>query len=214
MLSFHGASARATKLTGDPNVPAGQLTLDVDLSRPVVLPDLERQRNIEELSHLVLGVHAEVQREIEQQAKGASAAASAAACTSTDEGACGGGDRGAEDQSACSESRLPGSSSSSNPPEAQPFVLPLGVMARNEVYPRTCRKCFYGTGLIAGHGFTSPERTPGLFVLFDQDRFGFIWLELKSFSLYSRLTDHLAYAQAPNMERFEAMLRNMQSWTS
>lgn len=73
---------------------------------------------------------------------------------------------------------------------------------------------FYGTGLIAGHGFTSPERTPGLFVLFDQDRFGFIWLELKSFSLYSRLTDELAHAHAPNVERFEAMLRNMQSWTS
>lgn len=210
MLSFHGTSARATKLTGDPNVPAGQLTLEVDLSRPVVLPDLECQRNIEELSRLVLGVHAEVQREVEQQAKGASAAA----CNSAEEGACGGGDRGAEDQSACSENRLPGSSGSSHSPEAQPFVLPLGVMARNEVYPRTCRKCFYGTGLIAGHGFTSPERTPGLFVLFDQDRFGFIWLELKSFSLYSRLTDHLAHAQAPNMERFEAMLRNMQSWTS
>lgn len=73
---------------------------------------------------------------------------------------------------------------------------------------------FYGTGLIAGHGFTSPERTPGLFVLFDQDRFGFIWLELKSFSLYSRLTDQLAHAHTPNVERFEAMLRNMQSWTS
>lgn len=79
-----------------------------------------------------------------------------------------------------------------------------------------CVMCFsfYGTGLIAGHGFTSPERTPGLFVLFDEDRFGFIWLELKSFSLYSRLTDHLPHAHAPNMERFEAMLHNMQSWTS
>lgn len=208
MLSFHGTSARATKLTGDPNVPAGQLTLDVDLSRPLVLPDLERQRNIEELSRLVLGVHAEVQRE-QQEQQGVSAAGN-----SPEEGACGGVDGGAEDQSTRSEDCLPESSSSSNPPEAQPFVLPLGVMARNEVYPRTCRKCFYGTGLIAGHGFTSPERTPGLFVLFDQDRFGFIWLELKSFSLYSRLTDHLAHARAPNMERFEAMLRNMQSWTS
>ncbi|KAG9341308.1 hypothetical protein JZ751_019410 [Albula glossodonta] len=98
--------------------------------------------------------------------------------------------------------------------EPQPFVLPLGIMARNEVYPRTCKMCFYGTGLIAGHGFTSPERTPGLFVLFDDDRFGFIWLELKSFSLYSRLTDRLPYAQAPSMERFEDMLRSMQSWTS
>ncbi|XP_071384602.1 F-box only protein 31 isoform X2 [Centroberyx affinis] len=213
MLSFHGATARATKLTGDPNVPAGQLTLDVDLSRSVVLPDLERQRSIEELSRLVLGVHEEVQREAQQQAKGTSTAPEDAA-----EGACG-GDSGAEEVEAgsgvCSESCQPGpSSSSSSPPDAQPFVLPLGVMARNEVYPRTCRKCFYGTGLIAGHGFTSPERTPGLFVLFDEDRFGFIWLELKSFSLYSRLTDHLAHAHAPNMERFEAMLRNMQSWTS
>lgn len=213
MLSFHGSSARATKLTGDPNVPAGQLTLDVDLSRPVVLPDLERQRNIEELSRLVLGVHEEVQREAEQQAKATSATVRGAAAGSS------GGASAAEgvqaDHSDGSDSCQPGpSSTTTNPPEAQPFVLPLGVTARNEVYPRTCRESFYGTGLIAGHGFTSPERTPGLFVLFDQDRFGFIWLELKSFSLYSRLTDHLAHAHAPNMERFEAMLRNMQSWTS
>lgn len=211
MLSFHENFARATKLTGDPNVPAGQLTLDVDLSRPVVLPDLEQQRNIEELSRLVLGVHEEVQREAEQRAKGISSIVQGAA-----EGACGGSSaaEGVEaDCGASSDSCQPGPSTTS-PAEAQPFVLPLGVMARNEVYPRTCRACFYGTGLIAGHGFTSPERTPGLFVLFDQDRFGFIWLELKSFSLYSRLTDHLAHAHAPNMERFEAMLRNMQSWTS
>lgn len=212
MLSFHGNSARATKLTGDPNVPAGQLTLDVDLSRPVVLPDLEHQRNIEELSRLVLGVHEEVQREQQQQDKDTSATVRGAA-----EGACvdaSAAEAVEADHVTCADSCQPGPSRSTSPPEAQPFVLPLGVMARNEVYPRTCRKCFYGTGLIAGHGFTSPERTPGLFVLFDEDRFGFIWLELKSFSLYSRLTDHLAHAHAPNMERFEAMLCNMQSWTS
>ncbi|KAM9754575.1 F-box only protein 31 isoform 2-T2 [Menidia menidia] len=211
MLSFHGTSARATKLTGDPNVPAGQLTLEVDLSRPVVLPELDQQRNIEELSRLVLGIHEAVQREAEQQTAVAPAPAKPAA-----EGACGGPGEDAAmeaDHGACSDSGQPGPSSNSLS-EAQPFVLPLGVMARNEVYPRTCRKCFYGTGLIAGHGFTSPERTPGLFVLFDEDRFGFIWLELKSFSLYSRLTDQLAHAHAPNLERFEAMLRNMQSWTS
>uniref|UniRef100_A0A3Q3ETP0 F-box protein 31 n=1 Tax=Kryptolebias marmoratus TaxID=37003 RepID=A0A3Q3ETP0_KRYMA len=206
MLSFHGTSARATKLTGDPNVPAGQLTLDIDLSRPVVLPDLEQQRKIEELSRIIMRIHDEEQREVEQQANGASA-----------DGACGGASEGEEmeeDHGASSDSCQLGPSGSSSSSEALPFVLPLGVMARNEVYPRTCRKCFYGTGLIAGHGFTSPERTPGLFVLFDEDRFGFIWLELKSFSLYSRLTDHLEHAHAPSMERFEAMLRNMQSWTS
>uniref|UniRef100_A0A8C7K921 F-box protein 31 n=1 Tax=Oncorhynchus kisutch TaxID=8019 RepID=A0A8C7K921_ONCKI len=197
MLSFHGPRARATKLTGDPNVPAGQLTLDVDLNRPVHLPDLEHQRSVEELSRLVLGVHEEAQQEAQSP--------------DVDPQGVAGLELAMEAQS---ESRHPGPSSSSAPLEAQPFVLPLGVMARNEVYPRTCKMCFYGTGLIAGHGFTSPERTPGLFILFDEDRFGFIWLELKSFSLYSRLTDQLAHAYAPNMELFEAMLRNMQSWTS
>ncbi|XP_071272580.1 F-box only protein 31-like isoform X3 [Salvelinus alpinus] len=223
MLSFHGPRARATKLTGDPNVPAGQLTLDVDLNRPVHLPDLEHQRSVEELSRLVLGVHEEAQQEAQSPdvapqgvaaGEGAVAPQGAAAAKGAVDG---GGAEGLElAMEAQSESPQPGpsSSSSSATSEAQPFVLPLGVMARNEVYPRTCKMCFYGTGLIAGHGFTSPERTPGLFILFDEDRFGFIWLELKSFSLYSRLTDQLAHAYAPNMERFEAMLRNMQSWTS
>ncbi|XP_033997555.1 F-box only protein 31 isoform X3 [Trematomus bernacchii] len=209
MLSFHGNSARATKLTGDPNVPAGQLTLDVDLSRPVVLPDLKHQRNIEELSRLVLGVHEEVQRAQQQQQQAMDTATAEGACS--DVTAAGGVEA---ERVTGTDSPPPDPSSSISPPESQPFVLPLGVTARNEVYPRTCRKCFYGTGLIAGHGFTSPERTPGLFVLFDADRFGFIWLELKSFSLYSRLTDNLAHSYAPNMERFEAMLGNMQSWTS
>ncbi|XP_064785741.1 F-box only protein 31-like isoform X2 [Oncorhynchus masou masou] len=234
MLSFHGPRARATKLTGDPNVPAGQLTLDVDLTRPVHLPDLEHQRSVEELSRLVLGVHEEAQQEAQSpdvapQGVAVGEGAVAPQGVAVGEGAVapqraaaakgavdGGGAEGLElAMEAQSESRQPGpSSSSSAPSEAQPFVLPLGVMARNEVYPRTCKMCFYGTGLIAGHGFTSPERTPGLFILFDEDRFGFIWLELKSFSLYSRLTDQLAHAYAPNMELFEAMLRNMQSWTS
>ncbi|KAM9497029.1 F-box only protein 31 isoform 1-T1 [Clarias gariepinus] len=199
MLSFHGSRAKATKLTGDPNVPAGQLTLDIDLSRPVQLPDLEHQRNIEELSRLVMGVHEEIQR-------GATGIVPPQEGTSAAEGSDAASGSGAEDAGSA------GASSSQD--ETKPFVLPLGVMARNEVYPRSCKRCFYGTGLIAGHGFTSPERTPGLFVLFDDDRFGFIWLELKSFSLYSRLTDKLKHAQAPSMERFEAMLRNMQSWTS
>ncbi|XP_077358425.1 F-box only protein 31-like isoform X1 [Festucalex cinctus] len=209
MLSFHGTSARATKLTGDPNVPAGQLTLDIDLSQPLVLPDLQHQRNIDELSRLVLGVHEQVQR---QEREGIPATEKVPAGDACADAAAA---KVAEvDHSVGSDGCQPGPSSEPGSSDSQPFILPLGVMARNEVYPRSCRKCFYGTGLIAGHGFTSPERTPGLFVLFDQDRFGFIWLELKSFSLYIRLTDHLAHAHAPDLERFEAMLRNMQSWTS
>lgn len=119
-------------LQGDPNVPAGQLTLEINLSRPVVLPGLEQQRNIEELSSLVLGVHEEVQREAEQQA-----------CDAR-EGACGGdpsGDEAEADHGACAGDCQPGpNATSAHHHEDQPFVLPMGVTARNEVYPRTCKK--------------------------------------------------------------------------
>ncbi|KAG5273495.1 hypothetical protein AALO_G00151950 [Alosa alosa] len=216
MLSFHGTCAKATKLTGDPNVPAGQLTLVVHLNRPVRLPDLERQCSGDEISRLVLGLHEEVQQEAQgeeapvdgpEESPAAEAQGDEAMAVTVTADA-----PGAEAASSSSSTSTSGASRAAA--EAQPFVLPLGVIARNEEYPRSCRMCFYGTGLIAGHGFTSPERTPGLFVLFDDNRFGFIWLELKSFSLYSRLTDPLAQAVAPSMERFEAMLQNMQSWTS
>ncbi|RXM32189.1 F-box only protein 31 [Acipenser ruthenus] len=212
MLSFHGRRAKGTKLTGDPNVPAGQLTLEIDLSRPIQLPEIEKQRSMEELSRLVLEVHEQVQRE-----------RNPAQSESTEpepgvEGQEGGGRE--ENQNGlgaapATPTATEGAEASASPlPAPQPFVLPLGVMARNEVYPRTCKICFYGTGLIAGHGFTSPEQTPGIFILFDDNRFGFIWLELKSFSLYSRITDTLQYAEAPTLEAFEEMLKSMQSWTS
>lgn len=116
-------------LQGDPNVPAGQLTLEINLSRPVVLPDLEQMCNIEELSRLVLGIHEEVHREAEQQAN------------NIKEGACGSDsteDEVGADHGACSGKCQPGPDAHLH--EDQPFVLPLGVTARNEVYPRTCRK--------------------------------------------------------------------------
>lgn len=113
--------------------------MDIDLSRPIVLPDLEQQRNIEELSRLVLGIHEEVQREVEQQANVASATVRASA-----EGACGTASAAEvveADHGASSDSCQSGTSSgSTRSTESQPFVLPLGVTARNEVYPRTCRK--------------------------------------------------------------------------
>ncbi|XP_033897756.3 F-box only protein 31-like isoform X2 [Acipenser ruthenus] len=211
MLSFHGRRAKGTKLTGDPNVPAGQLTLEIDLSRPIQLPEIEKQQSMEELSRLVLEVHEQVQRENNPVQSGSTEPGA--------EGQGGGGGREENQNGLGAASATPttteGAEASASPlPAPQPFVLPLGVMARNEVYPRTCKICFYGTGLIAGHGFTSPEHTPGIFILFDDNRFGFIWLELKSFSLYSRITDTLQYAEAPTLEAFEEMLKSMQSWTS
>ncbi|XP_039619473.1 F-box only protein 31 isoform X2 [Polypterus senegalus] len=218
MLSFHGNRAKGTKLTGDPNVPAGQLTLDIDLSRTIQLPDIDKQRSIDELSRLVMEVHEQVQRE-QQLAQREDADVgnenNRASLASANIPLLNGSQDVEEDDHAENEMEQPShAEAAAHHQESQPFVLPGGVMARNEVYPRTYRMCFYGTGLIAGHGFTSPERTPGIFILFDDDCFGFIWLELKSFSLYSRVKDTLQYAEAPSAEAFEEMLKNMQSWIS
>ncbi|XP_048814525.1 F-box only protein 31 isoform X2 [Lagopus muta] len=207
MLSFHGRKAKGTKITGDPNIPAGQQTVEIDLAHPLQLPDIENLRDFSELSRIVLEVQEQVRREEQEEEQRREdedrfqqAATSPAAQPQGGEGAEGeetasGAERAAQDKA----------------PASQPFVLPMGVISRNEDYPRTCRVCFYGTGLIAGHGFTSPERTPGVFVLFDDDRFGFIWLELKSFSLYSRIKVSFQNAEAPSREAFDEMLKNIQS---
>ncbi|KAE8608831.1 hypothetical protein XENTR_v10011619 [Xenopus tropicalis] len=211
MLSFHGTIAKVTKITGDPNVPAGQQTLEVDLTRPVQLPDVEHLRNFDEMSRLILDVQAQIHREQRQTGN------------EEDDGRGAGPDKAEHSQQPAPVLRPAnedankvdgGDGEEQKPPNVQSFVLPTGVMARNEEYPRSCKMCFYGTGLIAGHGFSSPERTPGLFILFDEDRFGFIWLELKSFSLYSRMRDRFQQSEAPSVEAFEEMLQNMQSWTT
>ncbi|XP_027593700.1 F-box only protein 31 isoform X2 [Pipra filicauda] len=207
MLSFHGKKAKGTKITGDPNIPAGQQTVEIDLAHPLQLPDIENLRDFSELSRIVLEVQEQVRREEQEQEqrqeeeeRSQQAASQPAASPLGGEGAEG------EETAAGAEGMTPDKA-----PASQPFVLPMGVISRNEDYPRTCRICFYGTGLIAGHGFTSPERTPGVFVLFDDDRFGFIWLELKSFSLYSRIKVSFQNAEAPSREAFDEMLKNIQS---
>uniref|UniRef100_A0A672TEX1 F-box domain-containing protein n=1 Tax=Strigops habroptila TaxID=2489341 RepID=A0A672TEX1_STRHB len=164
MLSFHGKKVKGTKITGDPNIPAGQQTVEIDLAHPLQLPDIENLCSFSELSHIVLEVREQVCAEGEE----------------------------------------------TTAPASQPFVLPMGVISRNEDYSRTCRICYYGMGLIAGHGFTSPKRTPAVFVLFDDDCFGFIWLELKSFSLYSWIKVSFQNAEAPSHKAFDEMLKNIQ----
>ncbi|KAM4833959.1 F-box only protein 31 isoform 2-T2 [Thomomys bottae] len=200
MLSFHGQYARGTKITGDPNIPAGQQTVEVDLRHRIQLPDLESLCNFNELSRLVLEVHERVRREQE---------AGDSPSLPREQPAAGGPD---DAGAAAQDRREPRDGAAPAPAgQGQPFVLPVGVSSRNEKYPRTCRMCFYGTGLIAGHGFTSPERTPGVFVLFDENRFGFLWLELKSFSLYSRVQATFQNADAPSPQAFDEMLKNIQS---
>uniref|UniRef100_A0A4X2M117 F-box only protein 31 n=1 Tax=Vombatus ursinus TaxID=29139 RepID=A0A4X2M117_VOMUR len=210
MLSFHGKCAKGTKITGDPNIPAGQQTVEIDLMHRIQLPDVENLRNFNELSRIILEVREQVRQEQQQQEgqeEGQEQPVAAAA-----RGAEGGGGTEKSVEAVGGVSRA---APEPAPSEAgQPFVLPAGVISRNEDYPRTCRMCFYGTGLIAGHGFTSPERTPGIFILFDEDRFGFIWLELKSFSLYSRIKATFQNAEPPSPEAFDEMLKNIQSLTT
>ncbi|XP_019360972.1 PREDICTED: F-box only protein 31 isoform X1 [Gavialis gangeticus] len=207
MLSFHGKKAKGTKITGDPNIPAGQQTVEIDLLHPIQLPDIENQHNFNELSRIILEVQEQVRREQQQQQEEEEGAGcSRQSATPQAEQPAQEGDAGAEETA-----DRAGAAAQGSEPVSQPFVLPPGVISRNKDYPRTCRMCFYGTGLIAGHGFTSPERTPGAFVLFDDDRFGFIWLELKSFSLYSRIRVAFQSAEAPSQEAFEEMLKNIQS---
>ncbi|XP_052022791.1 F-box only protein 31 isoform X1 [Apodemus sylvaticus] len=204
MLSFHGSRARGTKITGDPNIPAGQQTVEIDLQRRIQLPDVENLRNFNELSRIVLEVREQVRQEQE---------AGEGPATPREPSAKGPEGSPAKDSNEPANGAGAAEQSASSG-QGQPFVLPVGVSSRNEDYPRTCRLCFYGTGLIAGHGFTSPERTPGVFVLFDEDRFGFLWLELKSFSLYSRVQATFQNADAPSPQAFDEMLRNIQSLTS
>eukprot|EP00076_Gallus_gallus_P025547 XP_015148140.1 F-box only protein 31 isoform X2 [Gallus gallus] len=208
MLSFHGRKAKGTKITGDPNIPAGQQTVEIDLAHPLQLPDIENLRDFSELSRIVLEVQEQVRREEqeEEQQQGEDEDRSQQAASSPAAQPQGGEGAEVEETAAGAEW-----ATQDKTPASQPFVLPMGVISRNEDYPRACRICFYGTGLIAGHGFTSPERTPGVFVLFDDDRFGFIWLELKSFSLYSRIKVSFQNAEAPSREAFDEMLKNIQS---
>nr|XP_051696276.1 F-box only protein 31 isoform X4 [Oryctolagus cuniculus] len=202
MLSFHGCVARGTKITGDPNIPAGQQTVEVDLRHRIQLPDVENLRNFNELSRLVLEAREQVRQEQQEGRREAEGPERGPDPVPAEDG-------GKPGDAAATAAEQPGQSG-----QGQPFVLPVGVSSRSEDYPRTCRMCFYGTGLIAGHGFTSPERTPGAFILFDEDRFGFVWLELKSFSLYSRVQATFRNADAPSPQAFDEMLENIQSFAS
>lgn len=121
MVTIEDQRIIATKLTGDPNVPAGEVTFDVDLSRPVT-DDAEPP---------------------------------------AEAGNC----------------------------QARELHLPQAYEARYRNFPPTYRARYHGKGQIASHGFVSPQWTPGHFVLFNDDMFGFLWLELLAFSVYSRTTE-------------------------
>ena len=114
---------------GDPNIPAGQQTVEIDLQRRIQLPDVENLRNFNELSRIVLEVREQVRQE---QEVGEGPATPREPSAKGPEGPPAkdskepAGGAGAAEEAASSG-------------QGQPFVLPVGVSSRNEDYPRTCR---------------------------------------------------------------------------
>lgn len=137
MLQYEdcGTKATAFKVSGDPNVPAGQVTFQVDLSYPMVLL-AEQQQQMALLDEL------QVLRRSPSQYR-------------------------------------------SLPP--QPFRLPVDCYERYEQIPRMCTLRYHALGQIAGQGFINPSFSRGHWIIFSEDLFGFLWLDLLSLSMYHRV---------------------------
>nr|XP_036312932.1 F-box only protein 31-like [Pipistrellus kuhlii] len=182
LLSFHGKHARVTKITGDYQIPAGQQVLEIYLGHRIQLP-----HSFSECSRLIQEVHWQVIQEQQQQQQQREDR------TEDGEG------HGWLSPAQPSVRESPAAALAEQPVQ---FVLPEGTSSRIQNYPRTCRMCFYG--------FAHMQRIPGVFVLFDEDHFGFIWLYPNCFSLYSRVQATFPNAEAPSPQAFQEMLENIQ----
>jgi len=71
------------------------------------------------------------------------------------------------------------------------FQVPMDVLERETIEYNKCKGRWNCECQIAQHGFANPEFIPGNFILFSEDYFGVIFLELRSISLYRRVTQEL-----------------------
>uniref|UniRef100_G1Q3A7 F-box domain-containing protein n=1 Tax=Myotis lucifugus TaxID=59463 RepID=G1Q3A7_MYOLU len=189
MLSFHGKYARLTGITG-----ILFQTLQIHLMRRIEMRGGEIFWDNNELSRVVQEMDVQVlQEELQQQEDG------------TEESEGHGGQSPA--QTSVGES---GAAASEEQPV--PFVLPAGVRSMDQNYPRTCRMCFYGVTLSIAHPLPPYWHCPGVFVLFDENHFGFIFLKEEQFFLFSRVQNTFQNAQAPSPQAFLEMLSNIQGW--
>ncbi|XP_036191401.1 F-box only protein 31-like [Myotis myotis] len=187
MLSFHGKCARVTRLMG-----IGSKALEIHLLRRIRLRDGEIFRDFDELSRVVREIDEQVAREQQQQQRE----------DGTEESQGHGWQSPAQPSAGAS-----GAAASEEQPV--PFVLPVGIRSSDQNYPRTCRMCFYGVDI---ESFAHPRHCcPGVFILFDEDRFGFLWLEEKYFFWYDRVQDTFRNVEAPSPQAFLEMLKDIQS---
>uniref|UniRef100_G1PXQ8 F-box domain-containing protein n=1 Tax=Myotis lucifugus TaxID=59463 RepID=G1PXQ8_MYOLU len=190
MLSFHGKYARVTKIRGDLI-----WTLEVHLMHRIHLPDGETFHNFNELSHIVQEIEEQViceqqqQQQQQQQEKRTEESEGhgwlAEPCAAQRRGVLG-----------CTFGGVS-------------FVLHVGVRSGDQNYPRICRMCFYGVHVDTLHGSAYPRRCPGVFILFDENHFRFIWLEMKYFILLGRVQNTFQHVEAPP-QAFLEMLSNIQ----
>nr|KAF6355138.1 hypothetical protein mMyoMyo1_011337 [Myotis myotis] len=185
MLSFHGKYARVTRLMG-----IGTKALEIHLLRRIQLRDGEIFRNFDELTCVVQEIDEQVAREQRQQQEDGPEESQGHGWQSPAQPSIG------ESGAAASEE------------QPVPFVLPVGVRSSDQNYPRTCRMCFYGVDI---ESFAYPRHCcPGVFILFDEDHFGFLWLEEKYF-WYDRVQDTFQNVEAPSPQAFLEMLKDIQS---
>ncbi|XP_059547823.1 F-box only protein 31-like [Myotis daubentonii] len=190
MLSFHEKYARVTRVTGTAKV------LEIHLMRRIQLQDGEIFRNFNELSRVVEEIDEQVIWEQQQQQEDGTEESEGHGWQSPAQPSVG------ESGAAAAEE------------QPVPFVLPAGVRSRDQNYPRTCRMCFYGVDTVTdtlGSGFTVTSCLPGVFILFDENHFGFIRLKAKYFFLYRRVQNTFQNVEAPSPQAFLEMLKNIQS---
>jgi len=73
----------------------------------------------------------------------------------------------------------------------QPYTTPSdcysNVNRTHYQLPDYCRARFHGFGQIAGTGYQNPSYVQGHWIVFNEDLFGFLWISLRSISIYHRV---------------------------
>ena len=78
-----------------------------------------------------------------------------------------------------------------NTPLSQPFKVPTDAQTRSDLKFDRCLYRFSGEAQVAMSDFTDPSMISAHIVIFDADTFGVLFLSLKSFSYFSRVTENL-----------------------
>nr|XP_036277062.1 F-box only protein 31-like [Pipistrellus kuhlii] len=188
LLSFHGNYARATNFAGDPKE-----TLEIHLLHRIQLPNMEILLDF----HVLSGIVQEIQEQVMQEQQ-------------EEEG-------GPEDseghgwQSPAQPSVRESRAAALEEQPAHSFVLPAGVDSIDQNYPRTYRMYFYGVDIVPFYDPIHPQRFSGIFILFDEDHFGFLCVERRCFTLYSRMQETFKNVEAPSPQAFLEMLKNIEA---